>query len=297
MKKNNIAASVAAVLAISGAVVSAPVAAEDSARVEALEAQVQQMSSMLRALRNELNQVRVAASETASDNDAKVQELDQWMASVKSSSTSFFNEKNNMVFFRGGFGKNDNDRTGVSIASAVAPTTSGQADRGDQDAWYIGAGFDFSLDDDLFGLMDNTEVLAELMFEYKHFDSNANGNALATNPTPLLQGVTGSPVPGTARDITISQLSLTAAPKIKFMKGSDFRPWIIPFGLGIHIISPPSESITVLNPGMMFGGGADYKVWDNIYIGMDGRYHLTSGDGDGVNTDGFTAGGYIGIGF
>ncbi len=290
MKKTTISASVAAALAISGTIVSMPAAAEDSARVEALEAQVQQMSSMLRSLRNELNQVRVATSETASENDAKVQELDQWMASVKSSSTAFFNEKNNMMMFRGGFARNDDDRPGVSIASAVT----GEAlsgDRADQDGWYIAAAFDFSMDDDLFGLMDNTEVLSELMVEYRQFDNSARGNALATNPTPLIAAG------GTPRDVTVSQLTLSAAPKIKFLKGSDFRPWVIPFGLAIHVISPPSESITVLNPGMVFGGGADYKVWDNIYLGMDARYHLTSQDADGVNTDGFTAGGYIGVGF
>jgi hypothetical protein len=53
----------------------------------------------------------------------------------------------------------------------------------------------------------------------------------------------------------------------------------------------------VLNPGLMFGGGADYRLWKDIFIGVDARYHLTGGASDGVNTDGYTAGGYIGIGF
>ena len=81
------------------------------------------------------------------------------------------------------------------------------------------------------------------------------------------------------------------------MKGSKFRPWIIPAGLAIHVISPPSDGVTVFNTGVMFAGGADYNIWEDIYIGADVRYHLTGDDADGVDTDGFTAGGYVGIGF
>jgi hypothetical protein len=81
------------------------------------------------------------------------------------------------------------------------------------------------------------------------------------------------------------------------MKGSAFRPWIAPVGLAIHVVSPPSNGVTVLNPGMMFAAGAEYKLWKEIYLGADARYHLTGHDADGVKTDGFTAGGYLGIGF
>ena len=90
---------------------------------------------------------------------------------------------------------------------------------------------------------------------------------------------------------------MTAAPKIKFLEGYRFRPWIIPAGLGIHVISPPSESITVLIPGVMFGAGADYRIWKDFFVGVDARYHLTSGRTDGIKIDGVTAGGYLGIGF
>jgi len=48
---------------------------------------------------------------------------------------------------------------------------------------------------------------------------------------------------------------------------------------------------------MQFGIGADYKIWNNIYVGADARYHLTTQNLDGVNTDGVTAGGYLGLGF
>ena len=48
---------------------------------------------------------------------------------------------------------------------------------------------------------------------------------------------------------------------------------------------------------MQFGLGGDWNFWKNLYLGVDGRYNLSLGDADGVDTDGFEAGGYLGIGF
>ncbi|MCK5898932.1 MAG: hypothetical protein KAG06_07675, partial [Methylococcales bacterium] len=215
--------------------------------------------------------------------------------------------KDNMVFFRGGWGHTNDNRGGnlgvtgtgggLLDASAIGvPTTGGSGDplvgvaggltaflggetnTADKDSWYFGAGFDFSINNDLFGLMDNTEVAAELMLEYKEFSDDTNS---------LLTG----------QNVTVNQLTVSASPKIKFLKGSKFRPWLIPVGFDLNIISPPSGAVTVLNPGIQFGLGADYQLIDNIYIGADARYHLTLDDTDGVDTDGFTVGGYLGLGF
>lgn len=267
------------------------VAAATDKKVEALESQVRQMNSMMKAMQAELARVKVQPAQS----DPRVQELNEWMASVRSQPVKE-ETRDNMIFFRGGWAKADHSRNGVSIQSDVVPVVA--QDRADRDAWYFGAGFDFSLDDNLFGLMDNTEVLAELMFDYKEFNTQVQGNALAENPSVIGTAIlTGQIQPGQPRDVTVSMFSLSASPKIKFMKGSDFRPWIIPVGFALNVISPPSESITVLNPAMMFGAGADYKVWKNIYVGADARYNLSFGDADGVDTDGFEAGGYLGIGF
>ena len=270
-KKTKFWGIAAATLTMTGALVAPQAVAGSKAelgnsKVQALESQVNEMADMLRSMQAELDAVR---------RDAK-----QPVAPAPVVAKS----KDNMVFFRGGFASMDHKRNGVSITSEVAPV--GAQDQADKDAWYMGAGFDFSLSEDAWGLSDSTEVLAELMFEYKEFASNVQGNALANNPTQLAGGALNP------RSVTVNQLSLSASPKIKFMKGSDFRPWIIPAGFAMHIISPPSESITVLNPGIMFGAGADYRIWKDIYVGVDGRYHLTSAAADGVNTDGFTAGGY-----
>jgi len=144
-------------------------------------------------------------------------------------------------------------------------------------------------------MMNGTEVLGELMFDYKQLGERKLNGLTA----PVTAIVTDGKVPGAVNSetATVNALTLAASPKIKFFKGSNFRPWLIPAGLEITVISPPSDAITVLNPGMMFGAGADYKIWKDIYAGADVRYHHSFDTVDGVNSDGVTAGGYLGLGF
>jgi hypothetical protein len=289
----------AAALTMAG-VVAAPEAMARSTKAEriaeAASNKADALEAQLQAVQAELDSLRAAVNAPRADSE-KVQELDQWMQQTKSAPVKV-ETKDNMVFFRGGWADQDHARTGVSIPAVGQPA--GLTQRGDDEGWYIGAGFDFSVNDDLFGLMDNTEVLAELMFEWKDY-GRANGVGISSDGQglgdPNLDGTFGVNATLTPKRVSVSEFVLTASPKIKFMKGSDFRPWVIPIGLAAHVISPPSESITVFNPGMMFGAGADYKVWKDIYVGVDARYHLTSRSGDEVNTDGYTAGGYIGLGF
>lgn len=323
----------AATLAVAGAA-SAPQALAGSAaqhhaevdamsrKVEMLESQLQAMQSELEALRSQSS--RSSYSSSSSADSAKVQELEEWMNSVKANKSSFGKDKNDsMVFFRGGFAYNDQVRNDLLTGNQFAGNYLGTGDGvTDQDGWYAGAGFDFSLTDDAWGMLDSTEVMAELMFEFKNFgqkkfsgtngisgaltgspDSNAPACTLinlAANGGVGGQNALGNSGPaGTANcnSVTVTQFTLTAAPKIKFMKGSKLRPWIIPVGLGIHVISPPSNGVTVLNPGAMFAAGAEYTLWKEIKFGLDARYHWTGYDADGVNTNGLTAGGYLGIGF
>ncbi|TXK99576.1 hypothetical protein BMR02_07385 [Methylococcaceae bacterium HT1] len=200
----------------------------------------------------------------------------------------------NMVSFRGGYARNNNDRFGDILTD-----TSGIAgSNGEKDGWYVGASLDLVLSDDLFGFEDSIEVLGEIMFEYKEFDKQSY-HAATPLPTVVSTVLTGDhpSLANTAGSVKVSQFTLTASPKVKFMKGSKFRPWIIPVGLAIHVISPPSDGVTVLEPGMHFAAGADYNVWNNIYVGADIRYNLVFGDLDGVDMNGFTTGAYVGFGF
>jgi opacity protein-like surface antigen len=298
MNKTKLALGIAtATLTLAGALVSPQAAAgskaQHHAEVAGVSSKVDALEAQLQAMQAELSSLRASANRPA--DSRKVQELDEWMTSVKSAPKEKAHHDNTLSF-RGGFAHMDQSRNDILTGGQTVLNSGGA----DTDAWYIGAGFDFSLTDDVWGAMNNTQVLAELMFEYKEFGTQTNRVIPTTNPLCATTNFAGTVANASGTDcntVTVSQLSLTAAPKVKFMKGSAFRPWIIPVGLGIHIISPPSNGVTVFNPGVMFGAGADYKVWKDIYVGADARYHLTGNAADGVNTDGYTAGGYLGIGF
>jgi opacity protein-like surface antigen len=265
-----------------------------NAKLEAMEAQMQAMQSEIMSLRAQAN--RPASSAEA----GKVQELDQWMESVKSAPVAK-KPQDNMIFFRGGYARNDVKRNDILTGNQVANNILG-AGVTNQDGYYIGAGFDFGLTDDVWGLAKNTDIMAELMFDYRSFGEKnfKNGNPLNATVTSAVNGglaTTGVVGNSNINTVSVSQFTLGASPKIKFLKGSAFRPWVIPFGLTVNVISPPSNGVTVLNPGMQFGTGAEYAIWKAIKVGADVRYNLTGRAVDGVNTNGLTAGGYLGIGF
>ncbi len=288
--------AVAASLVMVMAMVAPPASAQD-ARTQALERALKQMEAQLKVLQSELNQVKSESAREAQKVMAieeKTIRIEEKASQAKEYTRSAHEKvahaiemadvldqqsgrKSRLLFFRGGFAHADHSRNGVSIQSSGAGTGGGVADK---NAWYVGAGFDWGLTKDAWGLAPKTSVMSELMFEYKEYGSTVAGNSLTSN-----------------NGVHVSQLTLAASPKIKFMEGSRFRPWIIPAGLAIHVVSPPSSSITVLQPGIMFAGGAEYRVWKDFFVGLDARYHLTSGRNDGIKIDGLTAGGYLGIGF
>jgi len=267
-------------------------------KVDLLESQVRAMQDEIASLRTQ----QASAAPVVAVDTAKVEELDQWMASVKAAPV-IEKTKDNMMFFRGGYGHSNATRGGTLDPTTIPGVGSsinglGNGRMADKDAWYAGAGFDFSLNNNLFGLMDNTEVLAELMFDYKQYAQGSKNGISGGVAGAANVGVIGlAPLTVNNQAATVSQFTLAASPKIKFMKGSAFRPWLIPVGLEVNVISPPSNAITVLNPGMQFGLGADYKIWKDLYVGADARYHQSMGSTDGVRINGVTAGGYLGIGF
>lgn len=308
-KKTKLALGIAtATLTMAGVLVSPQAAAGSkaqhhaevagvSSKVDALEAQLQSMQAEISRLRAEASRPRTSSAESA-----KVQELDQWMSSVKSKPAEKPHH-DNTLFFRGGYAHSNAQRGGTLDPTSISAlglsningTTVGPIS--DKDAWYFGAGFDFSLTDDVWGMMDNTQVLGELMFDYKELGTR-KPNGLSPQETATILAATGIVLPAAnTESATVSQFTLAASPKIKFLKDKPFRPWLIPVGFEVNVISPPSDAITVLSPGMQFGLGADYRIWKDIFIGADARYHLTTGSIDGVRTDGVTAGGYVGLGF
>ena len=212
------------------------------------------------------------------------------MASVKSEPV-VVKSKDHMLYFRGGYSRNDEsmDATTNSVGNGVKNAPLADTTPGHQGGWNFGAGIDLSLNDNMFGLMDKTELMGELDVNYVDLGTFTSGL------TPTLLG--GHALAGTTA--TQSMLRISASPKIKFLKGSSIRPWIIPIGFTINAISPPSQAnaITELKPAMNFGGGVDYNIWKSLYIGADVRYFLATTRLDNTNVNGLTAGGTLGFGF
>ncbi|MFA6052594.1 MAG: hypothetical protein WC762_08375 [Methylobacter sp.] len=276
INKTKLALGIAtATLTMAGALVSPQAAAGSKAKhhaeVTSVSSKVDAMEAELQAMRAEINSLRAAAGRPAVDA-GKVQELDQWMASVKSGKASANGPKDHLFSARGGWAHFNDGR---DTATGTVGTAGFNAD---QDAHYYGGAIDFNMNNDLFGLMDHTSFGMEFGVEYAQI-GNSKPNGLSSQLA------------------NVNQLRINASPKIKFMHGSKFRPWLIPVGLDFNLISPPSQAVTVLNSGMQFGAGAEYELLKGVVIGTDGRYHHTFNNIDGVNTDGFTLGGSLGFKF
>ena len=256
----------------------------DANKEKVLEAQLQAMQDEILSLRAAVN--AAASAKTVDADTKKVQELDEWMVSVKNAPKTERNmTKDNMLYFRGGYTMNDQPMAATTNSISTPTGNVATGSQGGSSGWNFGAGVDFNLHDDLFGLMKGAEVLGELDLNYVDLGTF----------TSSVGGLTG-PASATASQ---SMLRISTSPKIKFMKGSKFRPWVIPVGFTFNIISPPSQAntITELKPGMNFGTGMDYNIWKSLYIGADVRYFLATTSLDGTNVNGLTAGGQLGFGF
>ncbi len=278
----------------------APQAMAADENVEALQQKIERMEQMLNSLQTELQDVRIESRESIK----KVQVVEERVAVV----SRVPKQKNSMIFFRGGFARMNSGR-GTQVFTDLFD--GGRANDGtqifnvdDNDAkggFYAGAGIEHALTKDLWGMSDMVAVFGEIMFEWRKFDSkkgiavvpaaaanlsNGQGGTLSVNPK-------GKNI---NNRITLSQFTLTAAPKLKFNPNGNFHPWIIPAGFAFHVISPPSDSGTVLTAGVMFGVGAEYEI-GAMTVGIDARYNLNGDSLDGVDTDGLTAGGYLGFTF
>jgi len=307
---------VLATLTMAGALVSTAVVADDAATaapkaakhkvakhkaaakaVYAAPSKVDMLEAQLRAMQDEVAALRGQVSSTtapvaASVEAQKVQDLDARVASVEASSAKHTSRaKKHLIYFRGGYAGNDSSMVATTntIGGAAGNIKLPGTTNGQHDGWNFGAGIDYSLSDDMFGLVKSTEFIAEIDLSYVDLGSFKSGLSNALLSTPALNGTYASQ----------SMYRITTAPKIKFFEGSKLRPWIIPVGFTLNIISPPSQAnaITELMPGMHFGTGVDYNIWKSIYVGTDVRYNMAMGTLNGTNVNGLTAGGSVGFGW
>jgi len=207
-----------------------------------------------------------------------------------STSPGAVQETGNMVFFRGGWAGLTNDRSNEVFTDVYGFSGSNNNNTG----YYVGAGLDLMLTRNVWDLLPGTWVLGEIGVEFKRFNSE--------KVTQAVPSTCGAAIPSsgctveTNKKVQITMLTVNVAPKLMFMEGSRFRPWIIPVGLDFHVISPPSNDTTVLDIGVQFAVGAQYRIWKALHLGVDGRFHLATGQTDTTNNFG-TAGAYLGIAF
>ncbi|MGH8558568.1 MAG: hypothetical protein ACRESZ_14140 [Methylococcales bacterium] len=264
-----------------------------------MELKIKQMEESLLMMRQELDAVR------QEKDIQRVDALEERVTMVELSD-DYVKKYNSTIFFRGGFQHMTNGtRVNESFSDFWAKSNRiGPENGGNRDAWYIGAGIEHTLSEDLFGMWDGADLLGEINFQWARYGSKnglineAGFGAGAVRAVPIAGVVLGvNPDAGTnLTGVTISQFTLSASPKIKFLPDSALRPWIIPVGLDIHVISPASNSATVLMAGMQFGGGLEYSLWKNIVVGADARYHWAQKI-DGSDPRYWQAGGYLGFKF
>ncbi len=188
----------------------------------------------------------------------------------------------NQVSFRGGWAGLVHDRGNQVFTDVNGATGSNNGHGG----YYIGGALDLLLTRDLWGMAKDFWAQGEVGVEYKKFNSKSVRSA--TNALTGI-GTTNAVVP-------ITMLTVDIAPKLRYGGNDRFQPWIIPVGLDFVVVSPPSNQAGYLDVGVQFGVGADYRVWKEIKVGADARYHVAAGNTGTQNNFG-TVGTYVGIGF
>ncbi len=193
--------------------------------------------------------------------------------------------KGNRVFFRGGAANLVEDRANGAFTDMMDVPGAlglGSVENGNDDGWYFGAGFDFLLSHDAFGVLPGTWALAELGLEFRDIGSEEVHLIGPVAECLLLNEVTTGGVPGALNctgirgEENLMMLTVSASPKLKFNEGGKLRPWLIPAGLDLNVISPPSDSTNYLDVGVQFAGGVDYEILPGITLGADIRYHLAA---------------------
>jgi opacity protein-like surface antigen len=267
-----------------------------------MEAERQQMEAEMQSLRSEVARLK---AETKSEVKAAEDKMTARQAVAEKEREAKAKERNHMVFFRGGHPQMADSRQNQLYTDLYGVDNGPQYGirNSETDGVYFGAGVDLSISPDLFGLWDRTELMVEFNFDWNRWDSHQGGinavgvNGAATAGPNTAKRVGLNPADRNLRGVTLSQFTISASPKIKFRRGSSFRPWLIPAGMSFNILSPPSDSTTFLGPGIMFGAGFDYNVWENFFLGMDFRYNWVANEMDDVKAAYYQLGGFIGLGF
>lgn len=265
-----------------------------------IRTEIRELRERLESLEKKLAEEEAAKEKAVAEHaksEERLQRIEQAVAEpARPQPTHPQGEKGNLVFFRGGFAGLTSSRAGEAFTDVFGASGQNTATKG----YYIGGGLDLLLTKDFWGLaerlplLQGTWLVGELGVEYKRFGSNNPPTVANAAPTLVnLATQTGGVAKGT---VPLAMLTVDIAPKLKFMEGHRLRPWVIPIGLDFHVISPPSNVTSYLDAGVQFGTGLEYRIWKDLKLGVDGRFHLAFDQTQTINNFG-TAGAYIGFGF
>ncbi len=237
--------------------------------VTALQQRLEAMEKEMAALRAEL--ARLAAQEPKQQQQVAAIESKVAVIETRAPAAKI---AGNRVFFRGGatgLMENRADQAFTDLHGLLGADSRNTGDTG----WYFGAGFDFLLSRDTLGLLPGTWLLAELGLEFRNLGDQ---ETLMTGPAVgcLALGYAAATCTTLVGREEMTMLTVSASPKLKFREGAKLRPWIIPAGFDINVISPPSDSTNYLDVGVQFAAGVDYEVFPGITLGLDARYHLAA---------------------
>jgi opacity protein-like surface antigen len=209
-----------------------------------------------------------------------------WTLWAASSSAEEF--KGNQVFFRGGGYFNLSGRSGEDFTDTNCLSGCNNGSTG----YYLGAGMDFMMHKGALDFMGVKNV--SLLGELSTFMARLNSSTVTPNSSFVDNKLTGSSL--AHRQVEITTFSMTIGPKLKFLEGERFRPWILPAGLTYLVISPASTNSNYFDWGIQWGAGAEYNVYGPFNLGVEGRYTLTANMTHTQNSFG-QAGVYLGIMF
>lgn len=196
------------------------------------------------------------------------------------------------VFFRGAWAQLGNDRGGEVFTDTAAGLGAAAANDGDS-GYAVGAGLDLTLmgPDEMSQFPGDVCVLGEIFVEYSEYSRQR----VVQTASALLaaDGILSEPA---LTKISVSELAVSVAPKVRFNSKGSLRPWLVPVGVAFLVNSPPSNNATYLDLGLQFGGGIELKLTDALSVGGDLRYVYAFERSD-TETSYLSAGGYLGINF
>ena len=123
---------------------------ELESQLQTMHSNMQMMQSGMQSMQSELEKLKSESTQVTQKVEHIQQKTQEAQLEQKASPVAVAHvkerNKNNMVFFRGGFAHNAQHHNGLTFQSNVVPV--GAQDRPDKNAWYFGAGFDFNLTND-----------------------------------------------------------------------------------------------------------------------------------------------------